>query len=187
MQIYFNVSSKQTSEGLKGLKTTSTFSKTSFFISWTHIDKFLFVKLTAGIFPMICGLMEHFKFLEFIEINSLTHWGWMMHICISELTIIGSDNGLSPGRCQSIVWTNAGILLIGPLGTNFSKILIKMFIFSFKKRIRVRWRRCGCLVTWFCYHLIAKPGNKTVASSWPDPFGNVFRKLADIFVSASMC
>ena len=28
---------------------------------------------------------------------------------------------------------------------------------------------CGCLVTWFCYQLIAKPGNKTAAVSWPDP------------------
>ena len=34
----------------------------------------------------------------------------------------------------------------------------------------VRSWRCDCLVTWFCYHLIAKPGNKTVAPSWPDPY-----------------
>ena len=26
------------------------------------------------------------------------------------------------------------------------------------------------VVTWFCYHLIAKPGNKTAAPSWPDPY-----------------
>ena len=45
----------------------------------------------------------------------LTHWGWVMHICISRLTITGSDNGLSPGRRQAIIWTNPGILLIGPL------------------------------------------------------------------------
>ena len=46
----------------------------------------------------------------------------------SKLTIIGSDNGLSPGRRQAIIWTNAGtcILLIGPLGTNFSEILIEI-------------------------------------------------------------
>ena len=37
---------------------------------------------------------------------------------------IGSDNGLSPGRRQAIIWTNVGILLIEPLGTNFSEILI---------------------------------------------------------------
>ena len=36
--------------------------------------------------------------------------------------------------------------------------------------IWVRSRNCGCLVTWFCYQLIAKPGNKTVAVSWPDPY-----------------
>ena len=52
---------------------------------------------------------------------------------ISKLTIIGSDNGLLPGRCQAISWTNAGILLIGPLGTNFSENLIEIYIFSFKK------------------------------------------------------
>ena len=55
---------------------------------------------------------------------SLTHWGRVTHICISELTIIGSDNGLSPNGRQAIIWTNAGLLLIGPLGTNLSEILI---------------------------------------------------------------
>ena len=57
----------------------------------------------------------------------------MTHICVGNLTIIGSDNGLSPGRHQGIIWTNAGILLIGPLGTNFSEILTKIITFSFMK------------------------------------------------------
>ena len=57
----------------------------------------------------------------------------MTHICVGKLTIIGSDNGLSPGRCQAIIWTNAGILLIRPLGTNFNEILIEIHTFSFKK------------------------------------------------------
>ena len=63
----------------------------------------------------------------------LTHCGRVTHICVSKLTIIGPDNGLSPGRRQTIVWTNAGILLIGPLVTNFSEILIKIHTFLFKK------------------------------------------------------
>ena len=63
----------------------------------------------------------------------LTHWGRVTHICVSKLTIIGSDNGLSPGRRQAIIWTNAGILLIWPLGTNFNEILIEIHTFSFKK------------------------------------------------------
>ena len=63
----------------------------------------------------------------------LTHWGRATHICVGELTSIGSDNGLSPGRRQAIIWTNAGILLIGPLGTNSNEIFIEIHIFSFKK------------------------------------------------------
>ena len=63
----------------------------------------------------------------------LTHWGRVTHICVSKLTSVGSDNGLSPCRRQTIIWTNAGILLIGPLGTNFSENLIEIHIFSFKK------------------------------------------------------
>ena len=34
--------------------------------------------------------------------TALTHWGRVTHICIGNLTIIGSDNGLSPGRRQAI-------------------------------------------------------------------------------------
>ena len=65
--------------------------------------------------------------------NELTHWGRVMHICVSKLTIIGSDNGLSPGRRQAIIWTSAWILLIGPLGTNFSEVLIGNQTFSSEK------------------------------------------------------
>ena len=57
----------------------------------------------------------------------------MTHTCVGKLTIIASDNGLSPGRRQAIIWTNAGILLIGPLGTKFNGILIEIHTFSFKK------------------------------------------------------
>ena len=66
-------------------------------------------------------------------VSTLTHWGRVTHICVSKTTIIGSDNGLSPGRRQAIIWTNAGILLIGTLGANFSEILIECHSFSFKK------------------------------------------------------
>ena len=57
----------------------------------------------------------------------------MTHICVGKPTIIGSDYGLSPDRHQAIIWTNAGILLIGPLGTNFSEILTGIQTFSLKK------------------------------------------------------
>ena len=64
---------------------------------------------------------------------AITHWGRVTHICVDNLTIIGSDNGLSPCRRQAIIWTNARILLIGPLGRNFSEILNKIHTFSFKE------------------------------------------------------
>ena len=64
--------------------------------------------------------------------------------CVGNLTIIGSDNGLSPGRPQAIIWTNAGILLIRNLGTNFSEILSKIRAFSLKKMhlkmLSAKWR-----------------------------------------------
>ena len=69
-------------------------------------------------------------------------------ICVSKLTITGSYNGLSPDRRQTIIWTNAGILSIGPLGTNLSEILIAIHIFSFNKmHLKMssgKWRPC-CL------------------------------------------
>ena len=63
----------------------------------------------------------------------LNCWGQVMHICISKQTITGSDNSLSPGWCQAIIWTNSGILLIGLSGTNFSEILIGIHTFVFRK------------------------------------------------------
>ena len=70
--------------------------------------------------------------------HCLTHWGRVSHICIDDLTINGADNGLSPGWRKAVIRTSAGILLIGPLGTNFSEILIAILIFSFKKmRLKV--------------------------------------------------
>ena len=73
------------------------------------------------------------KYSKELTTSALTHWGRVMHIFISNLTIIGSDNGLSPARCQAIIWTNAGILLTGHLGTNFSETLIEFVAFSLKK------------------------------------------------------
>ena len=57
----------------------------------------------------------------------------MTHTCFSKFNIIGSGNGLLPGRRQTIIWTNAEIELIGPLGTNFNKILVEIYTFLFKK------------------------------------------------------
>ena len=88
-----------------------------FFCNWYRLAS----KTTANILPP----STHAR-------SPLTHWGHVTHICISKQTIIGSDNGLLPGRHQTIIWTSAGILLIGTLGTDF-EILIEILISSFKK------------------------------------------------------
>ena len=91
----------------------------------------------------------------------------MTHICVSKLTIIGPDNGLSPGRHQAIIWTNDGILLIGPLGTNFSEILMKIYLFSFKKmHLKIssaNWRP-------FCLGLNELRVNKVRSWYWSRPW-----------------
>ena len=103
----------------------------------------------------------------------LTHWGRVTHICVGKLTIIGSDNGLSLGRRQAIIWPNAGILLIRPLGTNFREILIGIQTFSFKKMClkmsSAKWRpfclglnvlTCGILIECSPKSLPRGPMNK---------------------------
>ena len=67
-------------------------------------------------------ISECIKFESHIEyyfdyLISLTHWSRVTYICVDDITIIGSYNGLSPYRRQAIIWTNAGILFTGPLGT----------------------------------------------------------------------
>ena len=63
----------------------------------------------------------------------LTRWGQVTHTYVGNLNTIRSNSGLSPCRCQAIIWTNIGILLIGPIGTSFCEISVGIQIFSFMK------------------------------------------------------
>ena len=98
--------------------------------------------LPASIFTSAHELSWHVFRVTFL--TSLTHWSRVTHICVGNLTTIGPDNGFSPGRRQATIWTNAGILLIGPWGTNFSEILIGIQIFLFNKMhlkmLSAKWR-----------------------------------------------
>ena len=96
------------------------------FYDWVENDVHLQWRYSMGIFVQSLPVV-------ILYLDSLTLWGQVTHICVGNLTIIGPDNGFSPGRSQAIFWTNAGILLIGPWGTNFSEVLIGIHAFSFKK------------------------------------------------------
>ena len=99
----------------------------------------------------------------------ITHWGRVTHICVSKLTIIGSDNGLSPGR-QAIIQTNAGISLIWSLGTIFIEILIENYTFSFMKMQLImssaKWRPfcvgLNVLKSWSCILTGAVPRKSAI-------------------------
>ena len=67
-------------------------------------------------FSKICSYILKIKSVLSLlnAIALLTHCCRVTHICINKVTVIGYDNGLSPGRHQAIIWTIAGILLIGP-------------------------------------------------------------------------
>ena len=104
----------------------------------------------------------------------LTHWGRVTQICVSKLAITGSDNGLSPGRRQAIIWTIAGILLIGPMGTNFSEILIGIQTFSFKKMhfkmASAKWRP-SCLALTITLQGLDKTDNSNLPALSPREYG----------------
>ena len=96
-----------------------------------------FYLLQSGILKQ--DLMQSCNHYECYIITSLrnqivlTHSGWVTHICSSKLIIIGSDNGLSPGWRQVIIWSNAEIVLIRTSGTNFSETLSEIRTFSIEK------------------------------------------------------
>ena len=87
---------------------------------------------------MATNLRWYFFSCNFVP-SHLTHWGRVMH---TSVTIIGSDNGLSSGRRQVVIWTNAGILLSGPSGTNFNESSIEIHTFSFKKNTFENVKKC---------------------------------------------
>ena len=81
----------------------------------SSVQRFIQRDFSSDIFAYVCNTLY---------MDTLIHWGRVTHIRVMKLIIIGSDNGLSPSRRQSIIWTSAGILLIGHWGTNFNEIFI---------------------------------------------------------------
>ena len=60
-------------------------------------------------------------------------WVWGCCLCFPGYQQLHGFYFVLPGRHQAIIWTNAGILLIGPLGANVNEIFIEIHAFSFKK------------------------------------------------------
>ena len=78
---------------------------------------------------------------HFVQASMWTYWGRVMYICVSRLTIIGSDNGLTPGRHQAIMWTIAGKLFIGPLGFHWN-LNQNSYILIQEMHLKMSSRKC---------------------------------------------
>ena len=92
-----------------------------------------------------------FQWNSIVQLYALNHWGRVSHTLVDHLTIIGSDNVLSPGRRQTIIWTSAGILLTGLLKTNFSEILFEIHIFPLTKmHLKMSYAKCSPFCP--CFH-----------------------------------
>ena len=144
------------------------------------------------------------KLNQLRNLKWLTHCGRLTRICVNNLTIIGKDNGLSPGRCQANVWTNAGRLLNGPLRTNYSEILIEIHAFSINKMhlnlSSAKWQPFCLGLNMLTVHVIILPRQywmhlnlaKSHKLQWnfnqdksmviqENVFGNVVSKISQIF------
>ena len=91
---------------------------------YIHIDK----RFAVGHYPTLCSSL-------------LTHLGLETHIRVSEISINGPDNGLSPGRRHAIILTNTGILLIGSLETTWTSVKFQAKFKHFHSRKWVWMRR----------------------------------------------
>ena len=98
-------------------------------LSSPRLDKFAHYKspllLLLVVVVLFVGLnwyMNNADTSKNIGLNSLRPSYAYICICVSKLTTIGSDNGLSPEGRQAKIWTNAAMLLTGTLGTIFSEI-----------------------------------------------------------------
>ena len=97
----------------KSIKMVYIYCVHSYICTCIQITKF------ADIIPQWHGV-THVS--EVAVVIALTHWGRVTHICVSNVTIIGSDNGLSPDWCQAIIWTSDGNIVDWTLGILRNKL-----------------------------------------------------------------
>ena len=115
----------------------------------------------VSVLLIACLLTRSRNTVVYFNASMLTHWGRMMHICVGSLIIIGSYNSFVPTNRQAIIWTNAGVFLIGLLGTNFSEILIGIQTSSSKKMhwkmSSGKWRPfCLCFNVFTCLLFVGR-------------------------------
>ena len=105
------------------------FDNEQLIIGWVHIK--FFSKQTIG------------------WIEYLTHWGRVTHMSVSKLTIIGSDNGLSPDWRQAIIWTNPGTFSLKKMRLKVSSAKRRPFCLGLNV---LTWQQKLVEVWWSWHH-----------------------------------
>ena len=82
------------------------------------------------------SLWRHCNVAKFLYASLPLHqWVRVAIYASVNLAIIGLDNGLSPVLLQTMIWTNAGLLVIRPMGTHFREAWIQIQSYLFPKCI----------------------------------------------------
>ena len=128
-----------TDEGVKAINLMPWLDKTTITPLWQNtmieIEKVKTTRLRLNIWIAPLHLLKKIYTHKAFNFIVITHWGRVTHICVNKIIINGTDNALSPGRRQANIWTNDGILLTEPPGTNFNEILIYFIYFYSRKSI----------------------------------------------------
>ena len=128
----------------------------------------VYVCMNLCLYVCMCARMYVFMYICMCMYYAwVCTWAYELNITYSMCTRVAGHTRCSVSiHCiwwwYADVWTTTTL----PGWPPQSQIEFKTFCIA----IWVRSRNCGCLVTWFCYQLIAKPGNKTAAVSWPDTY-----------------
>ena len=112
-----------------------SFRRAMFWIIMNCVPSNLIALTRASGFKFLWLSDSHVILFLIFSFQALTHWGQKTLICVGNQTIVVSSNGLAPGRHQAIIWTNAGPLWSGPLGTNSVKFQLKFTYFHLRKCI----------------------------------------------------
>ena len=115
---------------------------------------------------LISTTATHVLIRDFCLDSSPRGSDWFVFGLNFDLWILGSVGTLVNISCP--LWSC--FMVFNSLCAESVQRKVYPILLTIVKPIRVKSPNCGCLVTWFCYQLIAKPGNKTATVSWLDPY-----------------
>ena len=93
---------------------------------------------------------------------SLTHWGWVTHVCVGKQGHHWFRYGLLPVRLKAIIWTNAGKKLMWLVGTRPMGKLIVIWIKTqpFLTTLNLTLKTSSCRMAAICLSINVLRGSQ---------------------------